>query len=202
MGVKIKTKKNKIPEMRKNLKALGGLKVQVGVMGEGKHVWLARIHEYGMTIHAKKGKYLTVPLCPEASGEKARSFKNTWVYTSKKGNKFIVQNKGDNMKFLYWLTESVVIPERAFLRNGYAESKDEALNAAKSVLCDVISGNLSIDEYGETVGDELVSRIQEYTINLNDPPNSPITVKAKGSDNPLNDTGQMIDSIGYEVIKG
>ena len=87
------------------------------------------------------------------------------------------------------------------VRNGYAESKDEALNAAKSVLCDVISGNLSIDEYGETVGDELVSRIQEYIINLNDPANSPITVKAKGSNNPLNDTGQMIDSIGYEVIK-
>ena len=166
MSVKIKTKKTKIPEMRKNLKALGGLKIQVGVMGE--IAWLARIHEYGCKIQVTP---------------KMRAF---------------LHAKGLHLKDT---TEYITIPERAFLRNGYAENKDEALDAAKSVLCDVTSGNLSIDEYGESVGIELASRIHDYATDLSSPANHPFTVQQKGSDNPLNDTGQMIDSIGYEVIK-
>ena len=166
MGVKIKTKKNKIPEMRKNLKALGGLKVQVGVMGE--IAWLARIHEYGCKIQVTP---------------KMRAF---------------LHAKGLHLKDT---TEYITIPERSFLRNGYAENKDEVLDIAKSVIGDVIHGYLSIDEYGNIVGDELASRIQDYATDLSSPANHPFTVQQKGSNNPLNDTGQMIDSIGYEVIK-
>lgn len=166
MGVKIKTKKTKIPEMRKNLKALGGLKIQVGVMGE--IAWLARIHEYGCKIQVTP---------------KMRAF---------------LHAKGLHLKDN---TEYITIPERAFLRNGYAENKDEVLEIAKSVICDVIHGDLSIDEYGNIVGDELASRIQDYATDLSSPANHPFTVKQKGSSNPLEDTGQMIDSIGYEVIK-
>lgn len=166
MSVKIKTKKNKIPEMKKALKTLGGLKIQVGVMGE--IAWLARVHEYGCKIQVTP---------------KMRAF---------------LHSKGLHLKDS---TEYITIPERAFLRNGYDENKEEVIEIAKGVICDIIHGYLSVDEYGRIVGDELVSRIQDHATDLSSPENHPFTVKQKGSDNPLMDTGQMIDSIGYEVIK-
>lgn len=51
MGVKGKctTKKNGFPSMIKNLKAVNGKGVDVGVL-KGSHAWLAGIHEYGCRI--------------------------------------------------------------------------------------------------------------------------------------------------------
>lgn len=167
MSFKVKTKKNDIPKMAKNLKALGGLKVQVGVLG-GELAWLGRIHEYGLKIE----------ITP-----KMRKF---------------LHSKGLHIKDS---TEYITIPERSFLRSGYDENRKAVLEAAKSILSDVISGNLSINEYGEIVGIELSSRIQDYATNLSSPKNHPFTIKQKGSDNPLVDTGQMINSIGYVIEK-
>lgn len=76
MGVKVKTKVNKFPEINAQLKALNGKKVEVGVFG-GENAYLAGIHEYGCRIevtdkmraflhrnglHLKKDtKYITIP---------------------------------------------------------------------------------------------------------------------------------------------
>ena len=49
MAAKIKTVKNRIPSIEKNIKELNGRGVQVGVLS-GEHKWLASIHEYGMEI--------------------------------------------------------------------------------------------------------------------------------------------------------
>ena len=49
MGVRIKTKFNRLPEIRHNAEALNGTSVQVGVL-EGENAWLAGIHEYGCNI--------------------------------------------------------------------------------------------------------------------------------------------------------
>lgn len=45
MGVKWKTKTNKLPKMSKMIETIGDKKVQVGAL-EGDHAWLAGIHEY------------------------------------------------------------------------------------------------------------------------------------------------------------
>ena len=60
-GIKIKTVKDKIPDMIKTFESLSGKKVQVGVF-DGENAWLARIHEYGCDIRAKKAQYLTIPI--------------------------------------------------------------------------------------------------------------------------------------------
>lgn len=166
MGVKIKVKKTKIPKMEEVLKALNGMKISVGVMGE--LAWLARIHEYGMKIQVTP---------------KMRAF---------------LHSKGLHIKDS---TQFITIPERAFLRNGFRESKEDTLSVARSVIGDVISGNLSIDDYGQIVGAELQSRIHDYAENLRTPANHPFTIKQKGSSNPLVDTGNMVDSIGFTVEK-
>lgn len=48
MGVKWKTKTDKIPEVSKNVELLGNKKVEVGC--DWANAWIAGIHEYGCTI--------------------------------------------------------------------------------------------------------------------------------------------------------
>lgn len=98
-------------------------------------------------------------------------------------------------------TTEIVIPERSFLRAGFDENADDVLKDAESVLPDVLIGTMSTDEYAEMVGLLLATAIQDYATNLSSPSNSPLTVKQKGSSNPLVDTGNMINSITYEVEK-
>lgn len=101
--------------------------------------------------------------------------------------------------YLKSTTQYITIPERAFLRNGYDESKDEVIAKAEAVLGDVIGGTMSDNQLFEIIGLLMKSRIQDYARNLQSPPNHPYTVEKKGSSNPLVDTGDMIGSISYKV---
>lgn len=49
MGVKWKTKTNKLPKVMQTLEALGNKKIEVGAI-QGESAWLAAIHEYGCEI--------------------------------------------------------------------------------------------------------------------------------------------------------
>ena len=115
-GVKIKTVKDKIPEMIKTFESLKGKKVQVGVF-DGENAWLARIHEYGCDIRAKKAQYLTIPISPKSIGKKAGEFDDLFFVQAKSGEKFLARDvrKGE-IELLYWLTKSVKIPERSFFK--------------------------------------------------------------------------------------
>jgi hypothetical protein len=46
VGVKIKTKTDKIPVIQHQADSLKGKSVQIGALN-GSHAWLAGIHEYG-----------------------------------------------------------------------------------------------------------------------------------------------------------
>ncbi len=64
-------------------------------------------------------------------------------------------------------------------------------------------------EYGKTGGDfkafleaagqEAANIVKDYVVDLDTPANAPSTIKKKGSDNPLIDTGQMVNSITHQV---
>lgn len=96
-------------------------------------------------------------------------------------------------------TTHIVIPERAFLRNGYDENKDEVIRKAENALSDVLGGTMSPDQLFELVGLLLSSKIKDYARELDSPPNHPYTVDKKGSSNPLVDSGSMIGAITYKV---
>lgn len=96
-------------------------------------------------------------------------------------------------------TTHIVIPERAFLRNGYDEGKDEVLDKTQRLVGDVVGGTLSADQLCELVGMLLSSKIKDYVTELSSPPNHPYTVANKGSSNPLVDSGSMIGAISYKV---
>lgn len=204
MGVKWKTVKNEFPKMEQSIKSLSGKKVNVGVgvgvLGGGEHVWLAGIHEYGCTIHAKRGQYLTVPLIPEAVGKKARGFSDLFVYQSKSGKKFLARSsKKNSLELVYWLTPSVTIPERSFLRGGFDEHHKAVLKSIDMLIPMLLDGRVSQQDMFEMVGETLATKIKEYARSLNNPPNSSITKNNKGRNNPLSDSGSMIESITYEV---
>lgn len=96
-------------------------------------------------------------------------------------------------------TEYITIPERAFLRNGYDQGKEEVVDSAETVLCDVLSGHMPADMFLGMVGSFLKENIQNYATALDNPPNHPFTIERKESSNPLVDTGDMIGRITYEV---
>lgn len=202
MGVKVtyKSKGDGFPSMIKRLEAINGVGVEVGVL-KGEHQWLAGIHEYGVTIKPGKAEYLTVPLTPEAAGTSARSFSNTFVYTSKSGNKFIARKSGDDLELLYWLTKSVTIPERSFLRAGYDKYRDDVMKKGQLLVRQVADGKMTERGCIQALGMELASKIKDYATDLNSPPNSSITTGNKGSSNPLVDTGDMIGGITWRKAK-
>lgn len=96
-------------------------------------------------------------------------------------------------------TKFITIPERAFLRNGYDEGKQEVVEGAEAILSEVLAGNLSPEFFLGQIGQWMVSHIRDYATALDAPANHPFTVERKGSSNPLVDTGDMIGSISYEV---
>lgn len=198
-GVKIKTVKDKIPDMIKTFESLNGKKVQVGVF-DGENAWLARIHEYGCDIRAKKAQYLTIPISPKSIGKKAGEFDDLFFVQAKSGEKFLARDvrKGE-IELLYWLTKSVKIPERSFLRTGFDENVKEINKYSDILLKKVAAGEMSEREYLDNIGQRLSSKIKTFARNLNSPANSRVTRENKGSSNPLVDTGQMIRGITWKV---
>ena len=96
-------------------------------------------------------------------------------------------------------TTSIQIPERSFIRSGHDTYADEVMQKASKLLGQVVSGKMSSDQLLNFVGLSLSTKIKKYARDLSSPPNSSMTVNEKGSSNPLVDTGNMIESITFEV---
>lgn len=101
--------------------------------------------------------------------------------------------------YLKSTTTHITIPERAFLRNGFDECKDDVIAKAEDIIGDVIGGTMRPEQLFELVGLLLKSGIQDYARELDSPPLHPYTVERKGSSNPLVDSGDMIGAIDYRV---
>ena len=98
-------------------------------------------------------------------------------------------------------TTEIVIPERSFLRAGYDQNKDDVIRQAEKVLPDVLIGTMSEDEYFELVGTTLRDAIKEYAVDLSSPPKKPWPTRDPGKNNPLIESGDMVNGIEYEVEK-
>lgn len=91
---------------------------------------------------------------------------------------------------------TATIPPRPFFRNTIAEHKDEWPKQAAEML-EVNGGDVrqALADMGEGVKGQIVETIQAFR----EPPNAAATVKKKGFDKPLIDTGTLWRSIDYEV---
>lgn len=199
MGVKWKTVKNKTPKMYAPLKGLNGKKVNAGVL-EGGHAWLARIYEYGCTLYPKNAEYVTVPLVPEAVGLNAGDFPGLFVYTGHKGEKFLARkNQEGELELVYWMAQRVKIPERSFLRTGFDENHKSVLKFIDRLLPLLAEGRINERDLLLAAGETLAAEIKAYAKNTDIPSNANTAAEQKGSDNPLDDFGGLIESISYEV---
>lgn len=202
MSVKIVTKKNDFPKIEATLSGLKGKKVNVGVLGGGEQSWLAGIHEYGCNIKPGNAQYLTVPCNRKSFGKRAGDFDDLFVLTAHSGEKFLAQEVGkDKVECLFWLTKSVHIPERSFLRAGHDAHIDEILDKFDKRTAPLLaSGQMDAEEACKELGILLSSKIKDFAKNLNEPAKSSVTIEANGGkSNPLMQTGAMIGAITYEV---
>ena len=91
---------------------------------------------------------------------------------------------------------TATIPPRPFFRNTIAEHKDEWPKQAAEML-EANGGDVrqALADMGEVVKGQIKMTIQDFR----EPPNAAATVKKKGFDKPLIDTGTLWRSIDYEV---
>lgn len=199
MHVEVNTTKNKLDDYIHELTGLNNKTIEVGAF-EGENAWLAHIHEFGCQITPKNAQYLTVPVHPKAKGKKAKDFPDLFYLEAKSGEKFLAREVGENnLEVLFWLTQSVVIPERSFIRAGHDQYVNAVLKQSNLAINSLLSGKISIEKTLDLIGQQITTKIKKFARDLNSPPNKWSTTEAKGSDNPLVDTGNMIESITWRI---
>lgn len=91
------------------------------------------------------------------------------------------------------------IPARPFLLNAVRSNRNKYLDvmktSAKAIIRGTVSTRVALGRLG-VLGQQDV--MQEIT-DLRSPPNSPVTIRLKGSSNPLIDTGEMRSKVTYRV---
>lgn len=93
------------------------------------------------------------------------------------------------------------VPPRPFLEPAIEKHLDQVEMGMKAALLDVLNGGTG-QAQRERLGAAMAAQVQNYFQEDNGwPPNSPKTIKKKGSDQPLVNTGILRRSITY-VIRG
>lgn len=190
---------NNIPKLMKNLKQLNGSTIKVGVP-EGHMADIAAVHEFGATITAK-GKYLAIPLQKKYKGRSPKEFSDLFFVPSKSGDGgTLCKAKGKGqVEACYWLTKSVKIPERSFLRACVDEKQKDFYKFAEKQVDKWLQSNDDPEPMLNALGLQFRGYVQKYIRDLSSPPNSGLTKTVKGSANPLIDTGSLVGSIEFEV---
>lgn len=99
--------------------------------------------------------------------------------------------------YLKKTTTVIHIPERSFLRSGFDDRHERAVEQAERMIS---TGLFDADEVCAFVGQYLSQQIKLFARDLDSPANHLFTVEQKkGKSNPLVDTGDMINGISYRV---
>ncbi|WP_445496676.1 hypothetical protein [Photorhabdus sp. SF281] len=168
------------------IREMGKKKVVVGVPAatnslrddDLSNVTIAAAHEFGATIkHPGGTRY------DKSSNGRAKFVSNSFV-----GPVCGVTS-----------AHEIVIPERSFLRSTLDENKEKAAkllaNSIRETLLTDGDKTAPFALVGEKMAGEVKRKIQAGI----NPALNPKTVKRKGSSKPLIDTGQLVQSITYEV---
>lgn len=195
---------NNIPKYLEMLSDLMSRQILIGIFGEddSEVLMYASVNEFGCNIEAKNTKNLAIPISKKARGKSPREFHDLFTLKTDDGSLYLVREKGkDKLEFLYWLTKSVKIPERSFIRGGFDENQTKINAKAIRLLKQVLSFELDVTTFYELLGEYIVDVLAKHLTKLKDPPDSNITTGVKGSSNPLIDTGRLRDSITFKVVK-
>lgn len=92
------------------------------------------------------------------------------------------------------------VPERSFLRSTVDENHKKYGDLLQTAVeRGIDKGTTALRRELGRVGAVAAGDVQRKIRDLKDPPNAPSTIAAKGSDNPLVDTGRLRQSIDWKV---
>lgn len=91
------------------------------------------------------------------------------------------------------------IPERPFMRNAMRANHGKYRAAMKESALPILLGQTSPVAVLSKLGIMAAVDIQEEITSLSSPPNSPTTIRLKGSSNPLVDTGEMRGAVTWKI---
>lgn len=94
------------------------------------------------------------------------------------------------------------IPERSFLRSGMRENGEKYVRLNKVNLVRILRGQLTVEQALGQLGEMAKGDVQQKIRSGDFAPLKPATVNRKGSSKPLVDTGQMVQSVTYELGEG
>lgn len=98
-------------------------------------------------------------------------------------------------------TGNSVIPERSFIRSTYNKNVKKVTSRFNDIARSISRGNYNVIKKLKLIGLEQESAIKQTIVDLRSPSNAASTIKAKGSSNPLIDTGEMRNKISSELRK-
>ena len=91
------------------------------------------------------------------------------------------------------------IPERSFLRSTLHSDRKNILTLNKKLLKNIVNMSMKVPQALGILGNFVADKVSQKIVSIRTPPNSPETILAKGSSNPLIDSGQLKNSITWEV---
>lgn len=96
-------------------------------------------------------------------------------------------------------TSFINIPERSFMRAGWDQNEMTIVDTIVDMAKALATGNTTADDLLNQVGGETAELIKDFAKDLDSPKNNPFTIKNKGFDDPLIESGKMVGSIDYEI---
>jgi hypothetical protein len=94
------------------------------------------------------------------------------------------------------------VPERSYLRSTMAEQNKKLKAMIKKLSDKVAIGRIDKKQALGLLGEFLVTAFRNKIQEGVPPPNDPKTIKRKGSEHTLIDTGQMRDTLDWEIQEG
>lgn len=92
------------------------------------------------------------------------------------------------------------IPERSFIRATFNARRGAYVGALRNAVAAVSARKMTARQALELIGVRVVADVQETLTSIDTPPLAASTVAAKGSTQPLIDTGRLRASISFEVV--
>lgn len=92
------------------------------------------------------------------------------------------------------------IPERSFVRSAFDKNRVKYEKTTKKLLIRIYQSKVSVERALDILGLMIENDIKSMIRNGNFKPLSDVTIAKKGSDKPLVDTGQMINSVRFKRI--
>lgn len=96
---------------------------------------------------------------------------------------------------------TVNMPSRPFMRDSVDDNEEKIAKFMQTQVVDIIKNRKTAEQAFKEIGVFQKGLVQETIVDGNFKPNSPATIRKKGSSHPLIDTGLMRDSVNFVVEK-